>query len=457
MSWFKISDGFAFHRKALAAGNDACGAWMRAGAWCGAAENLTDGYVPPEVAKQIAKPRVWAKLREVGLTEAPSDGRPGEQIHDYLTYNPSGEKVRAERAAWAERQRRSRGGVSHAVTSPVTAPVSEPRPVPVPVPVPKDPDHTHTGAAEVDGEDELELGAVDVDPVALPEPVHAVDPGEDPNVEAILAAFRAHRVITEASRKAPAGAPAAARAMADEIYGRMLTSGKPLAWILEAIADAAGALAAEASGLGCPLDWTVVATKLGKYAAHARAPRPEAAPAPGKTGGKVLTPAGAEVLAEYRASRRLHGAALHDIAPTGLDIHAANFVATEAQNLADQEQRRDERSPWTAQAIAIEWVDHHCGPRAPDHVIRGEHALKAMTDQIGGYPLKGQRPGRSAVERLAAKMAPKAASTAAQEGGAPLEADLAASRSSARAALAAVGTGPGVASGGATPMRRNAS
>lgn len=33
MSWFKVDDHLAFHRKTLAAGNEAMGLWVRAGSW----------------------------------------------------------------------------------------------------------------------------------------------------------------------------------------------------------------------------------------------------------------------------------------------------------------------------------------------------------------------------------------------------------------------------------------
>lgn len=97
MTWFKVCDGIAFHRKTLKAGNEAMGAWVRAGAWSSAPENLTDGWIPPEVADQIAPPKVWAKLRAAGFVEEPSDGRSGHQFHDFLVYNPPASEVRERR------------------------------------------------------------------------------------------------------------------------------------------------------------------------------------------------------------------------------------------------------------------------------------------------------------------------------------------------------------------------
>lgn len=108
MSWFRVDDGIAFHRKTLVAGNEALGAWLRAGAWSSAPSNLTDGWISPEAAAQIARPRVWDRLLAAGMLDIPPDGRPGYQIHDYVAYNPTAMKVREDRAAWAERQRRAR-------------------------------------------------------------------------------------------------------------------------------------------------------------------------------------------------------------------------------------------------------------------------------------------------------------------------------------------------------------
>lgn len=135
MTWFKLSDGAAFHRKVLAAGNEAAGAVWRAGAWSSAPDNLTDGYVPPAVARSIAAPKVWARARAAGLTDAPSDGRPGEQIHDYGQYNPSAEQVKAEREAtrvrvdgWRNKRRSERASntVGNTVTGDDVTPYVQP-------------------------------------------------------------------------------------------------------------------------------------------------------------------------------------------------------------------------------------------------------------------------------------------------------------------------------------------
>lgn len=144
MTWFKVSDGLAFHGKAISAGNEAIGAWVRAGAWSSAPDNLTDGFIPRGVATTIAPARVWSRLIASGLVETPTDGRDGYQIHGFLDYNPSADDVRKEREttrkrveSWREK-RRGGNGASNAVTSSVTNGVRTPA-VHVPRPVPSRP------------------------------------------------------------------------------------------------------------------------------------------------------------------------------------------------------------------------------------------------------------------------------------------------------------------------------
>lgn len=91
------------HAKALRAGNAALGLWLRCGSY--AAQHLTDGFIPHEVAALYGPASQRKKLVEVGMWDvAPS----GYQMHDFGEYNPTSEQVRAERWASAERQRRGR-------------------------------------------------------------------------------------------------------------------------------------------------------------------------------------------------------------------------------------------------------------------------------------------------------------------------------------------------------------
>jgi hypothetical protein len=139
MTWFKVDDTFHSHPKVMATDPAALGLWVIAGSWCGS--NLTDGFVPDHVlprllpgAAKLAKKLIAAELWDR------TDG--GYQFHDWRSFNPSAEKVKAERAATAERQRRfraSRDAESNAVTNSVTNAVTPPL-VTLPRPDPTRPD-----------------------------------------------------------------------------------------------------------------------------------------------------------------------------------------------------------------------------------------------------------------------------------------------------------------------------
>lgn len=101
MSWFRLEGRGAFHHKVLAAGNEAYGAWCRAGQH--AAEYLTDGFIPGSVARQIEKSsKVWRRLVEARLID---EVEGGYQIHDFLDWNPSSDQERAKRDAMREKRR----------------------------------------------------------------------------------------------------------------------------------------------------------------------------------------------------------------------------------------------------------------------------------------------------------------------------------------------------------------
>lgn len=108
MPWFKIDDGFHCHPKVFAAGNAALGLWARLGAYC--SDQLTDGFVPDAIAKGYGTRAELTRLVTVNMIEQgdhPQYGA-GYWLHDYHDYNPTAEKVRADRADAAERQRKSR-------------------------------------------------------------------------------------------------------------------------------------------------------------------------------------------------------------------------------------------------------------------------------------------------------------------------------------------------------------
>lgn len=105
MPWFNVDDGFAFHRKAVKAGNAALGLWTRAGSWC--AQQLTDGFVPDEIvlvlgsvsqAGRLVSAALWMKV----------DG--GYQFHEWSVdgRNPTKKDVMERRRKETERKQRLR-------------------------------------------------------------------------------------------------------------------------------------------------------------------------------------------------------------------------------------------------------------------------------------------------------------------------------------------------------------
>lgn len=103
MTWFKVDDNLAFHPKAIAAGNAAMGLWVRLGSYT-SAQNL-NGFVPDSVAKSLGSFREMKRLLDARLVVEVSGGY---MLHDYLDYNPSREKVQADRLAATQRKAKSR-------------------------------------------------------------------------------------------------------------------------------------------------------------------------------------------------------------------------------------------------------------------------------------------------------------------------------------------------------------
>jgi hypothetical protein len=105
MAWIKLDDGFFRHPKALKAGRD--GRILFIAGLCYAGSGLTDGFIPDGALPLlwaetgIAKPKAAVlDLINAGLWH-PCPG--GFQIHDYLKYNSSSDKVQSEREAAKER------------------------------------------------------------------------------------------------------------------------------------------------------------------------------------------------------------------------------------------------------------------------------------------------------------------------------------------------------------------
>lgn len=173
MPWMKLDDRMAFHRKIMDAGNEATGAWARAGAWsCGEG---TDGHIPIATAHTIAKKKVWEKICRAGLAHEREVEKKvvGYDIHDFLQYNPSagaaadakdekserkreagrigGLKSAAKRAAKAQADTQASASVSASFcldsASSKTQAESKQNEAPIPIPIQEDPPNP-PGASE---------------------------------------------------------------------------------------------------------------------------------------------------------------------------------------------------------------------------------------------------------------------------------------------------------------------
>lgn len=150
MTWVRSEDSFPIHRKVAPLDDATYRLHSEAIHWC--ARNLTDGLIAADELSTVSKRATPARAQklvdrvlwhpagfECRSTKCPPTGPDGWVIHDYLDYQPSREKVRAEQAAKAERQRRwidaHKGGsrdASHRPSrdAPEDAPPSPPRPAP---------------------------------------------------------------------------------------------------------------------------------------------------------------------------------------------------------------------------------------------------------------------------------------------------------------------------------------
>ncbi|MGO8996809.1 MAG: hypothetical protein ACLQVI_26135 [Polyangiaceae bacterium] len=156
MSWSKLDDRYAFHRKVLAAGNEAVGAHARMISY--ASGEGTDGLVTASTAMLIAGSQaVIDKLVSVVLLERLESG--DYQIHDFGDYNPPADEVRAKREADRQRKELARSRQGRATNGRVTSG----RPAAVPSDVRTDSQRTSSGRPTVPDPDP--------DPDPVPDPI----------------------------------------------------------------------------------------------------------------------------------------------------------------------------------------------------------------------------------------------------------------------------------------------
>lgn len=287
MTWFKVDDHFAFHSKALAAGNEALGAWVRAGSWC--CGELTDGAIPEHVAAAIAPPDVWARLVAARLVVRTDTGY---QLHDFLAYNPSAEEVRAERRAAIERREKARAAKRKpsADPSPDGSPDARPNVAEVIARTSPDPSPDDRPSDRAPRPDPTRP-----DPIEDQKQQQRAREGEgDPESASarVLGSLRSHPSLR------PIALVKVAHRVADDLVARP----KPWPLVEQAIADLASK-AADAEALGAPWASDRMVSALHAFVARAQprvdppsrddAPRSGtrtyAPPEPVRTGTKVLT------------------------------------------------------------------------------------------------------------------------------------------------------------------------
>lgn len=104
----KLDDGFFRHPRMVAAGREGRALFLAGLCYCAA--NLTDGRIDKAAVRLVAsdaevRPSVASRLVDVGAWDDCGDVY---EVHDYLDYNPSRDKVKAGREAGLERAKRSR-------------------------------------------------------------------------------------------------------------------------------------------------------------------------------------------------------------------------------------------------------------------------------------------------------------------------------------------------------------
>lgn len=100
MTWLRIDDSMPDHPKIVGLSDCAFRAHVEGLCYC--AKHLTDGFIPAPAAAKIAPKRALAELQKARLW---TRKRGGFCVTNYLEYNPSREKVEAERAQRSQKAR----------------------------------------------------------------------------------------------------------------------------------------------------------------------------------------------------------------------------------------------------------------------------------------------------------------------------------------------------------------
>ncbi|MBP7594329.1 MAG: hypothetical protein KA755_01620 [Candidatus Microthrix sp.] len=136
MTWVRLEDSFPEHPKIL--GLSVAAKWLIVEGLCWCNRNLTDGFIAAEAAPRLgATKKLAGELVEAGVWEL-CDG--GWMVHDYDEFQPSRERVLADREAGRLRKakhdakKRSGKQAGNDAGNGVTDPVTHGHPVPGPDP-----------------------------------------------------------------------------------------------------------------------------------------------------------------------------------------------------------------------------------------------------------------------------------------------------------------------------------
>jgi len=125
MPWFNVDDGFAFHQKAVRAGNSAIGLWTRAGSW--SAHQLTEGFVPAAIVSSLGTTTQAQRLVAVGLW---LEVEGGYLFHEWTAdgRNPTREQVLERRRKDREKKEDARRKAREKTANPRTPQVEDDSP-----------------------------------------------------------------------------------------------------------------------------------------------------------------------------------------------------------------------------------------------------------------------------------------------------------------------------------------
>lgn len=102
--WVKVDDGFTDHPKIEALSDRAFRLHVAGMCFCG--RTLSDGFIPTDRVRRLLPKVTAGMVQELVANTVWLEREDGFEVKDYLVYNPSKEKVMADREAAADRKRK---------------------------------------------------------------------------------------------------------------------------------------------------------------------------------------------------------------------------------------------------------------------------------------------------------------------------------------------------------------